>query len=59
MRERSAADDSRLTPSSHLSVLPMLIIGSLVTCPGLYYSTIAFLAWRGARGYSLDLIPDV
>ncbi|MEW5299914.1 MAG: hypothetical protein WDW38_002735 [Sanguina aurantia] len=41
------------------NVLPMLILGSLAFLPGFYYSRIAYLAWKGYHGYSLDLIPDL
>lgn len=37
---------------------PLIIVGSLTFLPGFYYSRIAYLAWRGYRGYSLNLIPD-
>lgn len=45
--------------ASPVAVLPMLIIGCIAFLPGFYHSRIAYLAWRGYRGYSMNMIPDV
>jgi hypothetical protein len=35
------------------------VIGSLAFIPGAFYSRIAFLAWRGYRGFDVSMIPGV
>jgi hypothetical protein len=38
--------------------LPLIILGSITFLPGAYHTRLAYLAWRGYSGYSLDQIPD-
>mmetsp|Transcript_34744 Transcript_34744/g.87941 ORF Transcript_34744/g.87941 Transcript_34744/m.87941 type:complete len:103 (+) Transcript_34744:164-472(+) len=38
--------------------IPLLVVGSLAFLPGFYHTRIAYYAWRGYKGYSLNLIPD-
>jgi hypothetical protein len=37
----------------------LLVLGSICFLPGFYHTRIAFLAWRGVPGFSLDDIPDM
>ena len=37
----------------------LLVLGSLCFVPGAYHTRIAYLAWRGVPGYTLDAIPDL
>lgn len=41
-----------------LSGTALLVLGVVVLVPGAYVNTIAFLAWRGVRGYSYDMLPS-
>ena len=41
------------------AAIPLLVIGSVAFIPGSYYTRIAYLSWKGQRGYSLSSIPDV
>lgn len=43
-------------PDSH--GIPLMVLGSLVFLPGFYHTLIAYKAWRGQAGYSLNQIPD-
>lgn len=36
----------------------LLVLGCVCFLPGFYHTRIAYLAWKGVRGYSLDSIPD-
>mmetsp|Transcript_13790 Transcript_13790/g.24275 ORF Transcript_13790/g.24275 Transcript_13790/m.24275 type:complete len:104 (-) Transcript_13790:401-712(-) len=47
-----------LSGKSNSTGIPLLVIGSICFVPGFYYTRIAYLAWRGRKGYSLGLIPD-
>ncbi|GLC43352.1 hypothetical protein PLESTF_000424500 [Pleodorina starrii] len=38
--------------------LPLIILGSITFLPGAYHTRVAYLAWRGTSGYSLNQIPD-
>ncbi|KXZ44187.1 hypothetical protein GPECTOR_71g548 [Gonium pectorale] len=38
--------------------LPLIILGSITFLPGAYHTRIAYLAWKGYAGYSLNDIPD-
>ncbi|PNW88483.1 hypothetical protein CHLRE_01g031600v5 [Chlamydomonas reinhardtii] len=38
--------------------LPLIILGSITFIPGSYHTRIAYLAWKGRNGYSLNQIPD-
>lgn len=46
-----------------LSALPagvaLLVLGSICFLPGFYHTRIAYMAWRGIAGFSLDDIPDL
>ncbi|KAF6264701.1 hypothetical protein COO60DRAFT_1481983 [Scenedesmus sp. NREL 46B-D3] len=37
----------------------LLVLGSICFIPGFYHVRIAYLAWKGVDGYSLDAIPDM
>lgn len=52
--------DAHDLPSPHLilSGLPLIILGSITFIPGSYHTRIAYLAWKGRNGYSLNQIPD-
>ncbi|KAI8472688.1 MAG: hypothetical protein J3K34DRAFT_413307 [Monoraphidium minutum] len=41
------------------SATALLILGSICFLPGSYFTRIAYLAWRGVDGYSLNSIPDM
>ncbi|EFJ43533.1 hypothetical protein VOLCADRAFT_119067 [Volvox carteri f. nagariensis] len=47
-----------LTGKQQEGGLPLIILGSLAFIPGAYHTRLAWLAWRGRAGYSLDQIPD-
>jgi hypothetical protein len=36
----------------------LLVLGSVCFLPGFYHTRIAYLAWKGVQGYTLDSIPD-
>ena len=36
----------------------LLVLGSICFLPGAYHTRVAYLAWRGVEGYSLNSIPD-
>ena len=38
--------------------VPLLVIGTICFIPGFYNVRIAYLAWKGYRGYSFDDIPN-
>eukprot|EP00873_Tetraselmis_striata_P007073 jgi/Tetstr1/427337/TSEL_017504.t1 len=44
-------------PQAHWAA--MLFLGALAFVPGFYHSRIAYLAARGARGYSFDQLREV
>ena len=37
---------------------PVIVLGALTFIPGVYHVRIAWLAYRGAPGYSFEDIPD-
>ncbi|GBF95816.1 hypothetical protein Rsub_08252 [Raphidocelis subcapitata] len=37
----------------------LLVLGSICFLPGAYHTRVAYLAWRGVEGYSLNSIPDL
>ena len=37
---------------------PLIIVGALMFIPGAYHVRIAYLAFRGRKGYSFDDIPS-
>ena len=39
--------------------IPLMVIGSLAFVPGAYFTRMAYMAWKGYRGYSLASIPDL
>uniref|UniRef100_A0A7R9Z636 Transmembrane protein 230 n=1 Tax=Chlamydomonas euryale TaxID=1486919 RepID=A0A7R9Z636_9CHLO len=39
--------------------LPLIVLGSVAFIPGAFFSSIAYKAWRGYRGYSVQMIPSV
>ncbi|KAI7844016.1 hypothetical protein COHA_002553 [Chlorella ohadii] len=41
------------------ALIGLWICGLLVFIPGFYYTRIAYLVWRGRRGYSWEDIPDL
>eukprot|EP00878_Enallax_costatus_P005123 GHUV01005385.1.p2 GENE.GHUV01005385.1~~GHUV01005385.1.p2 ORF type:complete len:110 (+),score=21.96 GHUV01005385.1:217-546(+) len=41
------------------SATALLVLGSICFLPGFYHTRIAYLAWKGVQGYSLDAIPDL
>lgn len=41
------------------SATALLVLGSVCFIPGFYHVRIAYLAWKGVQGYSLDAIPDL
>jgi len=52
------------TPPQHTrthatAATALLILGSICFLPGAYHTRVAYLAWRGVEGYSLNSIPDV
>eukprot|EP00775_Hariotina_reticulata_P002578 gene2578-2880_t len=40
------------------SATALLVLGSVCFLPGFYHTRIAYLAWKGVQGYTLDSIPD-
>jgi len=36
----------------------LITLGSICFIPGFYHIRIAYLAWKGVQGYSLNSIPD-
>jgi hypothetical protein len=48
-----------VSPNFENRAVALLILGLLIFIPGSYMSTIAYKAWRGERGFSFHLIPDV
>lgn len=44
-------------PTAH--GIPLIVLGCVTFIPGSYYTRIAYLSWKGYRGYSLANIPDV
>ena len=71
MRDRpsrmcSALPQCAIAPVPHLAApLPaptataLLVLGSICFIPGAYHTRVAYLAWRGVEGYSLNEIPDL
>jgi hypothetical protein len=43
----------------YAAATPLLVLGSICFIPGFYHVRIAYLAWKGVQGYSLDAIPDL
>jgi hypothetical protein len=43
----------------HAAATALLVLGSICFIPGFYHVRIAYLAWKGVEGYSLDSIPDM
>jgi hypothetical protein len=39
--------------------IALLVLGSICFLPGFYHTRIAYLAWKGVSGYSLNDIPDM
>lgn len=39
--------------------IALLVLGSITFLPGFYHTRIAYLAWKGVSGYSLNDIPDM
>jgi hypothetical protein len=39
--------------------IALLTLGSITFIPGFYHTRIAYYAWKGYEGYSLDDIPDM
>ena len=39
--------------------IALLTLGSITFLPGFYHTRIAYFAWKGYEGYSLDDIPDM
>mmetsp|Transcript_9160 Transcript_9160/g.26260 ORF Transcript_9160/g.26260 Transcript_9160/m.26260 type:complete len:97 (+) Transcript_9160:534-824(+) len=44
-------------PAGHW--LALTILGALAFLPGFYHTRIAFLAWRGYRGFSFSQLPNM
>lgn len=38
--------------------IPLMVLGSLTFLPGFYHTRIAYKAWKGHAGFSLQQIPD-
>ncbi|KAG2495603.1 hypothetical protein HYH03_006203 [Edaphochlamys debaryana] len=47
-----------LTGVEQAGGLPLIILGSITFLPGFYHTRIAYKAWKGTAGYSLNQIPD-
>jgi Transmembrane proteins 230/134 len=43
---------------AYVQALALTILGSITFLPGLYYTRIAYYAWKGVPGYSYDQIPE-
>jgi hypothetical protein len=41
------------------AAVPLLVIGAVLAVPGMYYTTIAALAWWGYGGFAYTDIPQV
>jgi hypothetical protein len=41
------------------AAIALLVLGSICFLPGFYHTGIAYLAWKGVPGYSLNDIPDM
>lgn len=38
--------------------IPLMVLGCLAFLPGFYHTRIAYKAWKGHAGFSLQQIPD-
>ncbi len=47
------------SPPSNAAATALLVLGSICFLPGAHHTRLAYLAWRGVEGYSLNSIPDV
>jgi lipopolysaccharide export LptBFGC system permease protein LptF len=45
--------------NSRVAATALLVLGSICFIPGFYHVRIAYLAWKGVEGYSLESIPDM
>lgn len=46
------------TEGTH-ALIGLWVLGLLVFIPGFYFTHIAYMVWKGRRGYSWDDIPDL